>query len=219
MRVMCGVWLSLLASATALCFPAVLGHRSCVARVNPAMARLAKPMAFGQWRSGNGDPDLLQALDAIEPTLSYQGWHKDVAEIEERYIQGLVPSEAFCELRRKQERHDARSCCGSKSWASSKQRSTTMAGKTRQPSIEEKLGRDVVPRTYTPGVGNGPDAPQAAGARPPAYAVRDSGRAGAAGRDRGRDRAAVRAAAGRSQAKYFRGGGETLTVTLTVKGI
>ena len=148
MRVACG--LSLLTSATALCYQVVLGHRSCVARVNPAMARLAKPMAFGQWRSGNGDPDLLQTLDAIEPTLSYQGWHKDVAEIEERYIQGLVPSEAFCELRRKQERHDARSCCGSKSWASSKQRSTTMAGKTRQPSIEEKLGRDVVPRTYTP---------------------------------------------------------------------
>ena len=39
-------WLSLLASASALCYPAVRGHLSCVARVNPAMARVPwKPMA------------------------------------------------------------------------------------------------------------------------------------------------------------------------------
>ena len=38
-------WLSLLASATALCYPAVRGHLSCVARVNPAMVRLGRPMA------------------------------------------------------------------------------------------------------------------------------------------------------------------------------
>ena len=39
-------WLSLLAtSATALRYPAVHGHLSCVARVNPAMARLGRPMA------------------------------------------------------------------------------------------------------------------------------------------------------------------------------
>jgi hypothetical protein len=45
MRVAFGglAWLSLLASATVLCYPAVRGHLSCVARVNPAMARLGKP--------------------------------------------------------------------------------------------------------------------------------------------------------------------------------
>ena len=115
MRVACG--LSLLTSATALCYQVVLGHRSCVARVNPAMARLGKPTALWDIDNtgiptyvgpdvGNGDPNLLQELDAIEPTLSYPGWQKDVAEIENRYIQAWGGSQAFCELRRKQERHD-----------------------------------------------------------------------------------------------------------------
>ena len=118
MRVACG--LSLFTSATALCYQVVLGHRSCVARVNPAMARLGKPTALleadGAYVGpdvGNGDLDLLQELDAIEPTLSYQGWQKDVAEIEESYIQvwgGTPASRAslsgFFELRGKQERHD-----------------------------------------------------------------------------------------------------------------
>ena len=117
MRVACG--LSLLTSTTALCYQVVLGHRSCVARVNPAMARLGKPTA--SWRAdgpyavgpdvGNGDPDLLQELDAIEPTLSYQGWQKDVAEIEESYIQARggtssTGRDAFFKLSGKQERHD-----------------------------------------------------------------------------------------------------------------
>ena len=152
MRVMCGVWLSLLASATALCFPAVLGHRSCVARVNLAQSHAWR----SRWRSGNGvlamangDPDLLQALDAIEPTLSYQGWHKDVAEIEERYIQGRDPSEAFCELRRKQERHDA-VLLWQQELGELKTTLNYEGWQDEAAEIEEKLGRDVVPRTYTP---------------------------------------------------------------------
>ena len=114
MRVACG--LSLLTSTTALCYQVVLGHRSCVARVNPAMARLGKPTALWDTDNtyvgpdvGNGDPDLLQELDAIEPTLSYQGWQKDVAEIEESYIQargGTPANKAFFELGEKQELHD-----------------------------------------------------------------------------------------------------------------
>ena len=98
MRVACGLaWLSLLASATALCHPAVRGHLSCVARVNPATARLGKPTAVidadGSGPVGWADvtyshPPLriLEKLDAIEPTLSYPGWQKDVAEIEKSYI-------------------------------------------------------------------------------------------------------------------------------------
>ena len=80
-----GVWrrdLVELAGATALCYPAVLDHQSCVARVNPATAlaaRLGKPMAVwdtdGTYAGLYGDPvpsapppapaELLQELDAI----------------------------------------------------------------------------------------------------------------------------------------------------------
>ena len=154
MRVACG--LSLLTSATALCYQVVLGHRSCVARVNPAMARLGKPTALWDTDNtyvgpdvGNGDPDLLQELDAIEPTLSYPGWQKDVAEIENRYIQAWGGSQAFCELRRKQERHDQvlrwlreldelKATLNYEGW------------QDEAAKIEEELARDVVSRTYTP---------------------------------------------------------------------
>ena len=126
MRVACGLaWLSLLASATALYYPAVRGHLSCVARVNPAMARLGKPTAVmdadGSGPDGWADVtyshppsgrrgELLQELDAIEPTLSYQGWQKDVAKIEKSYIQ-MDPNQILIErrlhyLRLRQERLD-----------------------------------------------------------------------------------------------------------------
>ena len=157
MRVTCGAWLLLLASATALCYPAVLGHRSCVARVNPAMARLGKPTAVWDTDSTYVGP-FLQKLDAIEPTLSYQGWQQDMVKIEESYIEGLVglhratsreASEAFCELRRKQERHDKvlrwlreldelKATLNYEGW------------QDEAAKIEEELARDVVSRTYTP---------------------------------------------------------------------
>ena len=139
MRVACGLaWLSLLASATALYYPAVRGHLSCVARVNPAMARLGKPTAVMDADGSGPVPwavtmgryhgplpwadvtyshppsgrrgELLQELDAIEPTLSYQGWQKDVAEIEDSYIQmgsdhSLIERRLYY-LRLRQERLD-----------------------------------------------------------------------------------------------------------------
>ena len=85
-------WLSLLTTATALCYPAVRGHLSCVARVNPAMARLGKPTAVvdvdgtapDDWYAdvaGWGVPPPWQrALDELIATLSYDGWQDDVAD-------------------------------------------------------------------------------------------------------------------------------------------
>ena len=157
MRVTCGAWLLLLASATALCYPAVLGHRSCVARVNPAMARLGKPTAVWDTDSTYVGP-FLQKLDAIEPTLSYQGWQQDMVKIEESYIEGLVglhratsreASEAFCELRRKQERHD-KVLRWLRELDELKATLNYEGGQDEAAKIEEELARDVVSRTYTP---------------------------------------------------------------------
>ena len=150
MRVTCGAWLLLLASATALCYPAVLGHRSCVARVNPAMARLGKPTAVWDTDSTYVGP-FLQKLDAIEPTLSYQGWQQDMVKIEESYIQGWGEEtrDAFDELRRKQERHDQ-----VLQWLREldelKATLNYEGGQDEAAKIEEELARDVVSRTYTP---------------------------------------------------------------------
>ena len=55
-----------------------------VAAMAPAMAT--------PFRRASAPPPLLQELDAIEPRLSYQGWQKAVAEIEESYIEGGMPA-------------------------------------------------------------------------------------------------------------------------------
>ena len=91
----------LLATAAALHGPVPTSHtrRVCVARASPAIARLGELL-------GNNNP--MQALDAIKPTLSYGGWQRDVAEVED----GLVrcgPSVALrmlAKMRRKQRLHE-----------------------------------------------------------------------------------------------------------------
>ena len=84
-------WLSLLTTATALCYPAVRGHLSCVARVNPAMARLGKPTAvvdvdgtapddwYADIKGWGVPPPWRRQLDELIATLSYDGWQDDVA--------------------------------------------------------------------------------------------------------------------------------------------
>ena len=107
-------WLSLLASATALCYPAVRGHLSCVARVNPAIARLGKPTAVVDvdgtvpddwyadikgWGRHGGER---RELDELIATLSYDGWQDDVAVTKAVCLQGMR------RMRHKQQVHDSR---------------------------------------------------------------------------------------------------------------
>ena len=67
----------LLATATALQGPAPTGRRACIARTRPASACLGELL-------GNDDP--LQALDALKPTLSYGGWQRDAAAVEDDLV-------------------------------------------------------------------------------------------------------------------------------------
>ena len=116
-------WLSLLASASALCYPAVRGHLSCVARVNPAMARLPwKPKALVDvdgkvpdgWYAdivGWGVPPpwpwpwpWRQELDELIATLSYDGWQDDVAGMKD----ARNPWQEMRGMRQKQQVHDRR---------------------------------------------------------------------------------------------------------------
>ena len=110
-------WLSLLASASALCYPAVRGHLSCVARVNPAMARLPwKPKALvdidgtvpdGWYADIAGwgvPPSWRRELDEIIATLSYDGWQDDVAGMKD----ARNPWEEMRRMRKKQQVHDRR---------------------------------------------------------------------------------------------------------------
>ena len=104
-------WLSLLASATALCYPAVRGHLSCVARVNPAMARLGKPTVVvdidgtvpeGWYAVWGVEPPWRRELDELIATLSYDGWQDDVVVTKAVCLQGMR------RMRHKQQVHDNR---------------------------------------------------------------------------------------------------------------
>jgi len=116
MRVAFGglAWLSLLVSATALCYPAVRGHLSCVARVNPAMARLGKPTVvvdidgtvpdgwYADIAAWGVPPPWRRELDELIATLSYDGWQDDVADTKDVCLQGMH------RMRHKQQVHDSR---------------------------------------------------------------------------------------------------------------
>ena len=130
MRVAFGglAWLSLLASATALCYPAVRGHLSCVARVNPAMARLGKPTAVvdvdgtapDDWYAdikgwGGVPPPWRRELDELIATLSYDGWQDDVAAAAACFLADTKgtkgvwnPMREMRRMRHKQQVHDSR---------------------------------------------------------------------------------------------------------------
>ena len=117
-------WLSLLASATALCYPAVRGHLSCVARVNPAMARLGKPTVVvdidgtvpdGWYAVWGVEPPWRRELDELIATLSYDGWQDDVAAAAACFLadpkgtKGVWnPMRDMRTMRRKQRMHDRR---------------------------------------------------------------------------------------------------------------
>ena len=95
-------WSWLLASATGLRgpIPTTRTRRVCIARAGPAIA------LFGKSR---GDDDLvLRELDALKPTLSYQGWQRDVAEVESDYARYSVSIAArtLAKVRKKQQLHD-----------------------------------------------------------------------------------------------------------------
>ena len=129
MRVAFGglAWLSLLASATALCYPAVRGHLSCVACVNPAIARLGKPAAVVDvdgtvpdgwyadikgWGRHGGER---RELDELIATLSYDGWQDDVAAAADCFLadpkgtKGVWnPMREMRGMRHKQQVHDSR---------------------------------------------------------------------------------------------------------------
>ena len=116
MRLEGGVWLSLLASASALCYPAVRDHLSCVARVKPAMARLGKPTAvvdidgavpdgwYADIASWGVPPPWRRELDELKATLSYDGWQDDVAGMDDAWN----PSQEMRRIRQKQQVHDRR---------------------------------------------------------------------------------------------------------------
>ena len=89
----------LLASATALQGPAPTGRRACIARTRPVSARLGELL-------GNDDP--LQALDALKPTLSYGGWQRDAAAVEDDLVRcgPSVASRLLATMRRKQRLHE-----------------------------------------------------------------------------------------------------------------
>ena len=91
----------LLATVAALHGPVPTSHtrRVCVARASPAIARLGELL-------GNNDP--MQALDAIKPTLSYGGWQRDVAEVEDGLVRcgPSVASRMLAKMRRKQRLHE-----------------------------------------------------------------------------------------------------------------
>ena len=103
MRVAFGglAWLSLLASATVLCYPAVRGHLSCVARVNPAMARLGKPTVvvdidgtvpdgwYADIAAWGVPPPWRRELDELIATLSYDDWQDNVADTKDVCLQGM----------------------------------------------------------------------------------------------------------------------------------
>ena len=89
----------LLATATALQGPAPTGRRACSARTRPASACLGEPL-------GNDDP--LQALDALKPMLSYGGWQRDAAAVEDDLARcgPSVASRLLATMRRKQRLHE-----------------------------------------------------------------------------------------------------------------
>ena len=89
----------LLATATALQGPAPTGRRACIARTRPASACLGEPL-------GNDDP--LQALDALKPMLSYGGWQRDAAAVEDDLARcgPSVASRLLATMRRKQRLHE-----------------------------------------------------------------------------------------------------------------
>ena len=91
----------LLASATALhgLVPTLRTSRACVGRARPVVARVAEP---------HGDNDLLQELDAAKPSLSYGGWQRDAAEVEDGLVRcgPSVASRMLAKMRRKQRLHE-----------------------------------------------------------------------------------------------------------------
>ena len=89
----------LLATATALQGPAPTGRRACIARTRPASACLGELL-------GNDDP--LQALDELKPTLSYGGWQRDAAAVEDDLVRcgPSVASRLLARMRRKQRLHE-----------------------------------------------------------------------------------------------------------------
>ena len=96
-------WLPWLAGASAFYGPAVRVRRVCTAelgRAGPAVARLGELL-----RGNSSDLAALRELDELQ--LSYVDWRKDIAEVEETYINApwLVPGVAV-RLRRKQQVHD-----------------------------------------------------------------------------------------------------------------
>ena len=93
-------WSWLLTSATAIHGPILTARtrRVCIARAGPAIA------LFGS------TDDVLRELDALKPTLSYQGWQRDVAEVESAYTRyshsSSLPARTLAKVRRKQQLHD-----------------------------------------------------------------------------------------------------------------
>ena len=89
----------MLATATALQGPAPTRCRACIARTRPASACLGELL-------GNDDP--LQALDELKPTLSYGGWQRDAAAVEDDLVRcgPSVASRLLARMRRKQRLHE-----------------------------------------------------------------------------------------------------------------
>ena len=95
-------WSWLLASATGLRgpIPTTRTRQVCIARAGPAIA------LFGKSR---GNDLVLRELDTLKPTLSYQGWQRDVAEVESDYTKysgSRIPASTLAKVRKKQQLHD-----------------------------------------------------------------------------------------------------------------
>ena len=123
-------WLS---NATSLNYPAVRGLLSCVARVNPATARLGNPAAvlgafagavasaavcfhgpggLGALQSNFGTHAIVRPAlytstksEKFETTFSYDGWQMD-AELAEKRRSIYSESRVLDTMRRKQQVHD-----------------------------------------------------------------------------------------------------------------